>query len=147
MCVHPCPYYLTGGHTHVLCLACLGWSGLSPLCHQQIWRWRWSCVWLYSHACTGSAGVGWERCLEEHQCWGPGEMRYCCPFWPPDFCLSGSSGPSCTRRSVQSQSLELRNQCGRHYGVKCWTIIHEQHPHIGVLIFPGGREQCAGWRQ
>ncbi len=23
------------------------------------------------------------------------------------------------QRSVQSQSLELRNQCGRHYGVKC----------------------------
>ncbi len=39
------------------------------------------------------------------------------------------------QRSVQSQSLELRNQCGRHYGVKCWTIIHEQHSHIGVLIF------------
>ncbi len=35
------------------------------------------------------------------------------------------------QRSVQSQSLELRNQCGRHYGVKCWTIVHEQHPHIG----------------
>ncbi len=23
------------------------------------------------------------------------------------------------QRSVQSQTLELRNQCGRHYGVKC----------------------------
>ncbi len=23
------------------------------------------------------------------------------------------------QRSVQSQSLELLNQCGRHYGVKC----------------------------
>ncbi len=23
------------------------------------------------------------------------------------------------QRSVRSQSLELRNQCGRHYGVKC----------------------------
>ncbi len=23
------------------------------------------------------------------------------------------------QRSVQSQSLEFRNQCGRHYGVKC----------------------------
>ncbi len=43
-----------------------------------------------------------------------------------------------TQRSVQSQSLELRNQCGRHYGVKCRTIIHEQHPHIGVLIFQVG---------
>ncbi len=34
------------------------------------------------------------------------------------------------QRSVLSQSLELRNQCGRHYGVKCRTIIHKQHPHI-----------------
>ncbi len=25
-----------------------------------------------------------------------GEMRCCCPFWPPDFCLSGSPGSSCT---------------------------------------------------
>ncbi len=24
MCVHPCPCYLTGGDTHVLCVACLG---------------------------------------------------------------------------------------------------------------------------
>ncbi len=24
MCVHPCPHYLTGGDTHVLCVACLG---------------------------------------------------------------------------------------------------------------------------
>ncbi len=24
MCVHPCPRYLTGGDTHVLCVACLG---------------------------------------------------------------------------------------------------------------------------
>ncbi len=24
MCVHPCPLYLTGGDTHVLCVACLG---------------------------------------------------------------------------------------------------------------------------
>ncbi len=24
MCVHPCPCYLTGGDTHVLCAACLG---------------------------------------------------------------------------------------------------------------------------
>ncbi len=24
MCVHPCPHYLTGGDTHVLCAACLG---------------------------------------------------------------------------------------------------------------------------
>ncbi len=23
------------------------------------------------------------------------------------------------QRSIQSQSLELRDQCGRHYGVKC----------------------------
>ncbi len=50
------------------------------------------------------------------------------------------------QRSVQSQSLELRNQCGRHYGVKCWTIIHEQHPHIGVIIFQVGESsvQCEG---
>ncbi len=48
------------------------------------------------------------------------------------------------QRSVQSQSLELCNQCGRHYGVKCWTIIHNQHPHIGVLIFQVGESsvQC-----
>ncbi len=38
------------------------------------------------------------------------------------------------QRYVQSQSLEL----GRHYGVKCWTIIHKQHSHIGVLIFQVG---------
>ncbi len=104
MCVHPYPNYLTGGDTHVLCVACLGWSGLSPLCHQQIGRWCWSCVWLYSHVCTGSAGVGWERCLEEHQCWRPEEMRYCCPFWPPDFCLSGSPGSSCTEICSVSES-------------------------------------------
>ncbi len=24
MCVHPCPRYLTGGDTHILCVACLG---------------------------------------------------------------------------------------------------------------------------
>ncbi len=48
------------------------------------------------------------------------------------------------QRSVQSQSLELLNQCGRHYGVKCWTIIHEQHPHIGVLIFQVGESSVQG---
>ncbi len=48
------------------------------------------------------------------------------------------------QRSVQSQSLELRNQCGRHYGVKCRTIIHEQHPHIGVLIFQVGESSVQG---
>ncbi len=48
------------------------------------------------------------------------------------------------QRSVQSQSLELHNQCGRHYGVKCWTIIHEQHPHIGVLIFQVGESSVQG---
>ncbi len=48
-----------------------------------------------------------------------------------------------TQRSVYSQSLELRNQCGRHYGVKCRTIIHEQHPHR-CSYFPGGREQGEG---
>ncbi len=36
------------------------------------------------------------------------------------------------------------NQCGRHYGVKCWTIIHEQHPHIGVLIFQVGESSAQG---
>ncbi len=24
MCVHPCPCYLTGGDTHILCIACWG---------------------------------------------------------------------------------------------------------------------------
>ncbi len=24
MCVHPCPRYLMGGDTHILCVACLG---------------------------------------------------------------------------------------------------------------------------
>ncbi len=48
------------------------------------------------------------------------------------------------QRSVQSQSLELRNQCGRHYGVKCWTIIHEQHPHKGVLFFQVGESSVQG---
>ncbi len=48
------------------------------------------------------------------------------------------------QRSVQSQSLELRNQCDRHYGVKCWTIIHEQHPHIGVLFFQVGESSVQG---
>ncbi len=36
------------------------------------------------------------------------------------------------------------NQCGKHYGVKCWTIIHEQHPHIGVLIFQVGESSAQG---
>ncbi len=71
-------------------------TGLSPLCRLQIWRWRWSCVLLYSRVCTGSTGVGWGRSPAEHQCWGSGEKRCCCPFWPPDFCLSGSPGSSCT---------------------------------------------------
>ncbi len=35
-------------------------------------------------------------------------------------------------------------QCGRHYGVKCRTIIHEQHPHIGVLIFQVGESSVQG---
>ncbi len=48
------------------------------------------------------------------------------------------------QRSVQSQSLDLCNQCGRHYGVKCWTIIHEQHPHIGALIFQVGESSVQG---
>ncbi len=46
--------------------------------------------------CTENTGVGWGRSPVEHQCWGSGEMRCCCPFWPPDFCLSGSRGSSCT---------------------------------------------------
>ncbi len=37
-----------------------------------------------------------DAALRGHQCWGSGEMRCCCPFWPPDFCLSGSPGSSCT---------------------------------------------------
>ncbi len=48
------------------------------------------------------------------------------------------------QRSVQSQSLELRNQCGRHYGVKCSTKIHKQHSHIGVLIFQVGECSVQG---
>ncbi len=68
-------------------------------------------------------------------------MRCCCPFWPPDFCRQEVQDPA-AQRSVQSQSLELLNQCGRHYGVKCWTIIHEQHPYIGVLIFRWERAVC-----
>ncbi len=80
------------------------WSGLSPLCRQQIWRWCWICVWLYSYVCTGSTGVGWECSPAEHQCWGSGEMRYCCPFWPPDFCLSGSPGSICTEICLVPES-------------------------------------------
>ncbi len=98
------------------------------------------CVWLYSHVCTGSTGVGWGRSPEEHQCWGSGEMRYCCPFWPPDFCLSGSPGSSWDLLSPRVWSFATSV-------ADTWTIIHEQHSHIGVLNFPGGREQCAGWRQ
>ncbi len=41
-------------------------------------------------------GVGWGHSPEEHQCWGSAEMKCCCPFWPPDFCLSESPGSSCT---------------------------------------------------
>ncbi len=48
------------------------------------------------------------------------------------------------QRSVQSQILELRNQCGRHYGVKFRTIIHGQHPRIGVLIFQVGESSVQG---
>ncbi len=48
------------------------------------------------------------------------------------------------QRTVQSQSLELCNQSGRHYGVKCRTIIHKQHPHIGVLIFQVGESSVQG---
>ncbi len=58
------------------------WSGLSPLCRQRIWQWHWSCVWLYSHVCTGSTGVGWERSPAEHQCWGSAEMKCCNPPLP-----------------------------------------------------------------
>ncbi len=45
------------------------------------------------------------------------------------------------QRSVQSQSLELHNQCGRHYVVKCWAVVHKHHSHIGVVIFQV-RESC-----
>ncbi len=47
----------------------------------------------------GSSGLGSsvKTSTAEHQCWGPGEMMCCCPFWPLDFCLSGSPGSSCTK--------------------------------------------------
>ncbi len=61
-------------------------------------------VWLYSHVCTGSTGVSWGRSPAEHQCWGSGEIKYCCPFWPPDFCLSGSPGSSRTEICLVPES-------------------------------------------
>ncbi len=57
---------------------------------------------------TGSTEVGWGSSPEEHQCWGPGEMRCCCPFWPPDFYMSGSPGSSCTEICLVPESGALQ---------------------------------------
>ncbi len=60
------------------------WSGLSPLCHQQLWRWCWSCVWLYSHALQGVQEWAEDAALRSTS-WGcvePGtyltQGRLCC---------------------------------------------------------------------
>ncbi len=94
-----------------------------PRRHQQIWRWRWCSVCLYSHVCTGSTGVGWGRSPAEHQCWGSGEMRCCCPFWPPDRSLCSPRVWSFATSVAGTMVLNAEN------------IVHKQHSDIAVLIF------------
>ncbi len=54
---------------------------------------------------------------------------------PPGFPCTPPGVDVLEGGKLTSNNVALHNQCGRHYGVKCRTIIHEQHPHIGVLIF------------
>ncbi len=96
--------------------------------------------------CTGSTGVVWERSPEEHQCWGSVEMRCCCPFWPPDFCLSGSLGSSCTEICSVPES-----GASQPVWQALWCLMLNFSPRTAFShrcsYFPGGREQCVGWRQ
>ncbi len=46
MCVHPCPCYLTGGDTHILCVACLG---------EEHARSELPLLTLWSRCCRGTA--------------------------------------------------------------------------------------------
>ncbi len=65
------------------------------------------------------------------------------PILTTDFCLSGSPGSSCTEICSVLES-GASQPVWQHYGVKCRTIIHEQHPHIGVLIFQVGESSVQG---
>ncbi len=119
------------------------WSGLSPLCRQQIWRWRWSYLWLYSHVCTGSTEWAEDAALRSTSVEDQGRWGIVVHSDHLNLACQEVHDPA-AQRSVQSQSLELRNQCGRHYGVKCWAVVHEQHSHIGVLIFQVGESSVQG---
>ncbi len=93
----------------------------------------------------GVQWVGWGRSPEEHQCWGSTEMK-CCPFWPPDFCLSESPGSSCTEIC-----LVLESGASQPVWQALWYGMRSCSPQTAFShrrsCFTGGREQYAGWRQ
>ena len=39
---------------------------------------------------------------------------------------------------VETQGLELDDELGGHYGVKCRAVVDEQHSHIGIPLVQMG---------
>ncbi len=73
--------------------------------------------------CTVMCVQGVQECAEDAALRGTSveDQGRCCIVVHSDHLTSACQEVKdpAAQRSVQSQSLELRDQCGRHYGVKC----------------------------
>ena len=74
---------------------------------------------MHGHAVMGEQGV--QERAENAPLWGPSVKDQ-----------RGLHG------GVETQGLELDDEFGGYYGVKCLAVVDEQHSHIGIPLVQMG---------